>query len=178
MSYLKKASAEVISAIVKGEAELQNRKVLGPMIPVRLFQAVRMIGLGVAMEEMVGPGAKALVYRSGQRLGEGLGGVVLDQTGENLTDFVSGIQKVCADLRLGLVVVEKADPSTGLFTIRVDECVSCAGVQNIGVPICHFEAGLVGGILRSFVKAPVRAVETRCNAAGDSTCGIELEVMG
>jgi predicted hydrocarbon binding protein len=42
----------------------------------------------------------------------------------------------------------------------------------------HREAGLVGGVVRTFVGKEVKAVETRCNAVGDNTCGIDVHILG
>ena len=75
-------------------------------------------------------------------------------------------------------MVEKADNSAGKIVVRVDECVSCAGISGAKAPICNFEAGLVGGVVRVFVEKEVRAVETRCNAVGDGTCGIDVQILG
>lgn len=37
---------------------------------------------------------------------------------------------------------------------------------------------MVAGIVRTFVDRPVKAVETRCHAIGDDTCGIEVRITG
>jgi predicted hydrocarbon binding protein len=84
---------------------------------------------------------------------------------------------VCRTLAVGQVVLERQDNSQGTLTVRVDECVSCAGIDGVSAPICHFEAGLVGGLVKAFVGREVRAVETRCNAVGDRTCGIDVTVL-
>ncbi len=171
------AESLLLASILSGEEEIANRATLGPTIPIRLFQALRLIALGTSIEEMVGGGSRALVYRSGQRMGEVLGRAVLPSVGSDLDKYLSTVRDVALKLSLGLVVPEKIDLSVGRLVLRVDECVSCAGITSANAPICHFEAGMVGGLVRAFAGVDARAVETRCNAVGDKTCGIEVQLQ-
>jgi len=172
------AESVLLKSILAGKKEVQNRRTLGPMVPIQLFQALRLIGMGSSIEQMVGDGARALVYQSGQRVGIVLGQAVLSDANKDLNKYLELIRNVCLNLTIGQVVLEKADTTAGKLTLRVDECVSCAGISGAKAPICNFEAGLVGGIVRVFVARDVKAVETRCNAVGDRTCGIDVEVLG
>ncbi len=176
------ASQVLLKSILTG-AEPGNRKTLGPLVPLKLLQVLRLIGLGANVESVVGAGSPALVFQSGLKLGVTLGEVVYGQTGKNLADFLKAVRDLCANLRLGLVVLDKQDSAKGKFTLRVDECVSCAGISGVSAPICHWEAGIVAGLFKQFtsVGAPrprnVKAIETKCNAVGDNTCAIEVEVL-
>lgn len=168
---------QLLASILRGDTEVANRDQLGAMVPIQLFQALRLVGVGSAIQDMVGDGADALVYRSGQSLGEILGNAVLPQADNDLEKYVGLIRAVCLRLSIGQVVVEKVALHDDLIRLRVDECVSCAGLEAASAPICHFEAGMVGGIVRTFTKTPVRATETRCNACGDDTCGIDVHIL-
>jgi predicted hydrocarbon binding protein len=172
------AAQGLLKSILDGTKDVKNRPNLGPMVPIQLFQALRLIGMGTSIEAMVGDGARALVYQSGQSLGLALGGAVAPRAGKDLGKYLELIRGVCLQLTVGQLVLEKADNAQGRLTLRVDECVSCAGIEQARAPICHFEAGLVGGVVRVFVGREVKAIETRCNAVGDNTCGIDVEVLG
>jgi predicted hydrocarbon binding protein len=173
------ANAEtlLLASILRGDQQVANRASLGPRIPIQLFQALRLIALGTSMEEMLGGGSRALVYRSGQRLGMTLGGALAPQAGSDLQRYLELVSGVAQQLSIGLVIAEKVDLTEGRLILRVDECVSCAGITNASAPICHFEAGMVGGLVRVFAGKETRAVETRCNAVGDKTCGIEVKLL-
>jgi hypothetical protein len=106
-----------------------------------------------------------------------LGRAVLAKAESDLKKYMDLIRGVCLQLSIGQLVEEKVQLSDGKLTLRVDECVSCAGIQGTSGPICHFEAGLVGGVVRAFTSREVKAVETRCNAAGDNTCGIDVQIL-
>src|SRR5436305_10781078 len=103
------AAASLIKSIVSGGREVANRKTLGPMVPIQLFQALRLIGMGSSIEQMVGGGARALVYQSGQRVGLLLGQAVLPQAGKDLKKYLELVRAVCLSLTIGQVVLEKAD---------------------------------------------------------------------
>lgn len=171
------AQSRLLQSILSDTKTVDNRDNLGPMVPIRLFQALRLIALGTGLEEMLGDGSRALVYQSGQRLGQVLGGAVKDAAEGQLDHYVELVRGLCIQLSIGQVVPEKVDLDRGELGLRVDECVSCAGIQGTSGPICHFETGMVGGIVREFLGAPVRAVETRCNAVGDKTCAIQVKVI-
>lgn len=172
-----RAASILLESILRGDTDVQNRKELGPQVPIQLFQALRLIGLGTSIEDMVGDGARALVYQSGQRVGQILGGAVLPKADKDLKKYMDLIRKVCLQLTIGQLVEEKVNLSDGRISLRVDECVSCAGIAGTTGPICHFEAGLVGGVVRVFAGREVRALETRCNAIGDNTCGIDVQIL-
>src|SRR5690349_17158435 len=172
-----KAAHKLLQSILANDEHVANRETLGPRVPIQLFQAVRLIGLGSSIEEMVGAGARALIYQSGARVGQVLGNAVLPLSGKDLPKYLQIVRDVCLKLSIGQVVLEGENNAEGKLVLRVDECVSCAGISGVSAPICNFEAGLVGGLVRTFVEREVRAVETRCNAVGDRTCGIEVYVL-
>jgi predicted hydrocarbon binding protein len=166
------ASRVLLQSILNDESSVENRETLGPTIPIRLFQVLRMIALGAGMEEMIGPGASAMVYRSGYNLGRIFGTAVNQAKDMDLDTYVGEIGVLCKRLSIGIVVPTKVDLDSGELDFRVDECVSCAGIHSVNAPICHFEAGMVGGIVGEFTGQNVKATETKCNAIGDKTCAI------
>lgn len=54
--------------------------------------------------------------------------------------------------------------------IRVYECIDCAGMPNIGEPVCYFETGMLIGILSEITGKEVFAEELRCWTSGYSCC--------
>jgi predicted hydrocarbon binding protein len=168
----------LLKNVLAGNKAVGNRSKLGPMVPIQLFQALRLIGMGASMENMVGDGARAIVYQSGNRMGSVIGNAVAPMANKDINKYLELVRHLCQTLSIGLVVPETMDLSEGKLTLRVDECVSCAGISGCVAPICNFEAGLVGGIVKGFAGREVKAVETRCNAVGDATCGIDVQILG
>lgn len=173
------AEQMLLKSILGGDIkQVANREKLGPMVPIQLFQALRLIGMGSSMEMMVGDGARAIVYQSGSRVGNVIGSAVVPMAGKDIGKYLGLVRDLCQKLTIGLVVAEKLNLPEGQLTLRVDECVSCAGISGASAPLCNFEAGLVGGIVKAFAGREVKAVETRCNAVGDKTCGVDVQILG
>ncbi|MEE9412581.1 MAG: V4R domain-containing protein [Methylococcales bacterium] len=171
------ATRGLLQSILNDETEVENRMTLGPTIPIRLFQVLRMIALGTGVENLMGPGASAMVYQSGVNLGRIFGTAVNETKDKDLDTYVGEIGLLCKRLSIGIVVPTKVDLNSGEINFRVDECVSCAGIHSVNAPICHFEAGMVGGIVGEFVGQNVKATETKCNAIGDKTCAIATKIL-
>lgn len=171
------AQQQIFDSIIAGEFGIENREELGPMVPIRLFQVLRMVAMGSNVEDMLGNGAPALVYHSGQGLGQAIGHIVAEKSNKDLDTYVGKIEQLCRHLSIGLIVPVKVDLNAGVLELKVDECVSCAGVHDVSAPICHFEAGMVGGIVKTFFGRNVRATETKCNALGDKTCLIRVDLL-
>lgn len=171
------AQQQIFEGIISGQFDIENRNDLGPLIPIRLFQALRMVALGSNVEDILGQGAPSLVYHSGQSLGLAMGQIAAANIDKDLETYVGKIKLLCRHLSIGLVIPDKVDLDSGVLELRVDECVSCAGIHNVSAPICHFEAGMVGGIVKTFFNRNVKATETKCNALGDKTCLIHVDLL-
>jgi predicted hydrocarbon binding protein len=171
------ASQIILQSILDDKSSIENRMTLGETVPIQLFQIMRMVALGTGMEGMIGTGASAMVYQSGVNLGRILGSAVNPTKDKDLDTYVGEIGLLCNKLSIGIVVPTKVDLDSGEIDFRVDECVSCAGVHSVSAPICHFEAGMVGGIVGDFLGHNVKATETKCNAIGDKTCAIATKFL-
>lgn len=137
-----------------------HRPELGDTVGVGLFRLVRL----VALEDILGTGASAVIYYAGKRLGKSL----------ELTSLDSFLA-LCQDLKIGLIKI----PVMSEHHIQVDvcECVTCAGLNPVGRALCHFEGGFIAGAVGGILKREVRAKEVRCiGGLGDAECSFELEL--
>ena len=136
------------------------RPSLGNDAGVALYRLLRL----VALEDIMGRGAAGTAYVAGKKLGISLGL-------KKLEDFLD----LCKALKVGIIEV----PLLGESHIRVDvyECVTCAGLKTVGRTLCHFEGGLIAGVVESIVKKRTRAHEITCiGGLGDKACGFDLEL--
>lgn len=60
------------------------------------------------------------------------------------------------------------------IVFRLDDCFTCSEMENIGKPVCYFEAGFSAGAVSTISKQDMDAVEVRCNALGDNYCEFEV----
>jgi predicted hydrocarbon binding protein len=136
------------------------RPSLGNDAGVVLYRLLRL----VALEDIMGRGAAGTAYVAGKKLGLSLGLTKLE-------DFL----ELCKALKIGVIEV----PVIAETRIRVDvyECVTCSGLAKVGRPLCHFEGGLIAGVVESVLKKRTRAHEITCiGGLGDDACGFDLEL--
>lgn len=136
------------------------RPTLGDNAGVALYRLLRL----VALEDIIGRGAAGTAYVAGRKLGRSLGIKKLD-------DFL----ELCAALKIGVIKVPVMTESR--IQVDVHECVTCAGMAPVGRPLCHFEGGLIAGVVEDVTKKRVRAKEITCMGGfGHDACGFELEL--
>ena len=137
-----------------------DRPVLGDLAGVGLYRLLRL----VALEDIMGPGASAISYYAGKKLG-------IELNLKTVDEFL----ELCKELKIGLIEV----PVMTDTHIHVDvyECVTCAGMDTVGRPICHFEGGLIAGAVEGIIGKSVQAKEVTCiGGLGDDSCGFDLEI--
>lgn len=135
-----------------------HRPELGNEVGIGLYRLVRL----VALEDILGPGASAVSYYAGKKLGIGLQIKQLD-------DFLA----LCEQLKIGKIKI----PVMTATHIHVDvcECVTCSGMSPVGRTLCHFEGGLIAGVVETILGKKVQAKEVSCiGGLGDKTCGFDL----
>lgn len=134
------------------------RPTLGDNAGIALYRLLRL----VALEDIIGRGAAGTAYVAGKKLGNSLGLTSLDQ-----------FLELCASLKIGIIDV----PVLTSTKVHVDvyECVTCSGMETVGRTLCHFEGGLIAGVVESVVKTRAKAREVTCiGGLGDNTCGFDI----
>jgi predicted hydrocarbon binding protein len=134
------------------------RPTLGDNAGIALYRLLRL----VALEDIIGRGAAGTAYIAGKKLGASLGMTKLE-------DFLN----LCRTLKIGIVKVPVLTPNR----VRVDvfECVTCSGLAPVGRVLCHFEGGLIAGVVESVVRKKARARETTCiGGLGHEACGFDV----
>jgi predicted hydrocarbon binding protein len=136
------------------------RPTLGDTAGVALYRLLRL----VALEEIIGRGAAGTAYVAGKKLGNSLGLTKLDQ-----------FLELCTSLKVGIIQVPVLTESR--IYVDVYECVTCSGMRTVGRTLCHFEAGLIAGVIETVVKKRARAREVTCiGGLGHDSCGVEVEL--
>lgn len=136
------------------------RPTLGDNAGVALYRLLRL----VALEDIIGRGAAGTAYVAGKKLGNTLGLTKLEQ-----------FLELCSTLKIGIIEVPILTDSR--IHVDVYECVTCSGLRTVGRTLCHFEAGLIAGVVETVVKKRAKAREVTCiGGLGHDTCGIEVEI--
>ncbi|MBD3316076.1 MAG: hypothetical protein GF344_09830 [Chitinivibrionales bacterium] len=138
------------------------RKDLGATVPVEIFRILRLHGF----EPLFGKSSNAITMSCGRDLGLKIGSAIMIEH-PTLESYVNNVVAFFAENNIGLVSLR---PEGSEFIVQVDECVSCAGVTNIGKCICGFEGGIISGIFQAFFAGSFYVKEMKCWANGDTTC--------
>lgn len=157
--------------------DTSKRNQLGDSIKIDMFRVVRgaLVNL-ISMQIGDNVIASNAMYMTGKAMGLEMGEAFFSEI-KDLNEYVEKVGAALKDFKVGLLrIVDNSNLDKGKLTVAVDECVSCSGTPNIGEPICHFEGGLVAGLLKYFLKKEVDAVETKCWGKGDETCEFEVTI--
>jgi uncharacterized protein len=152
------------------EVAKTHRPVLGSDIPLLVFRVFRHFSAGY-VEEVMGRGAAVVFQNGGRELGKEAGAMIWKP---DPTEYLREVCQFVRDSRIGLLYPREV--SDELLVVDLDECITCAGMANIGKRICQFEVGFVAGVAEVLVKKKTKAVETKCNANGEGTCQVSVEL--
>ncbi|WP_303870281.1 sigma 54-interacting transcriptional regulator [Acetobacterium wieringae] len=89
----------------------------------------------------------------------------------NVTDYNSLAEKIMA---LGIGQIVMTNMSDNKIVFRLYDCFTCSEMENIGKPVCYFEAGILAGAVSTISNQDMDAIEVRCNALGDDYCEFEI----
>ena len=152
------------------EVAKTNRPVLGSDIPLLIFRVFRHFSAGY-VEEVLGRGAAVVFQNGGRELGKEAGRMLARP---DPTEYLREVCQFVRDSKIGLL--HPREVSERLLVVDLDECITCAGMDSIGKRICQFEVGFVAGVAEVLVKRKPKAYETKCNANGEGTCQVTVEL--
>jgi uncharacterized protein len=153
------------------EVKKTDRPVLGNDIPLVIFRVFRHFSAGY-VEEVLGRGAAVVFQNGGRELGKEAGNMLIK--GRTPDEYLREVCNFVRDSRIGILIPRAV--TSELLVVDLDECCTCAGMDNIGKRICQFEVGFVAGVAEVLVKHKTKALETKCNANGEGTCQVTVEL--
>jgi predicted hydrocarbon binding protein len=152
------------------EVARTNRPVLGNDIPILVFRVFRHFSASY-VEEVLGRGAAVVFQNGGRELGREAGAMLFKP---DPTEYLREVCQFVKDSRIG--ILQPREVSDKLLVLDLDECITCAGMHSNGKRICQFEVGFVAGVAEVLIKRKPKAYETKCNANGESTCQVTVEL--
>ena len=148
-----------------------DRPELGDTIPLAVFRIFRQFSAQYSAEILGESGVKTTFTYAGRMLGHDVGKQLYSS---DLGSYLSSVQGFVYDAKIG--VLDLVDSDSDQMVFQLGECVTCAGMPDMGMSICHFEVGLVAGIVETFVKKDVGAFESKCNVNGDDCCEVTIQM--
>ena len=168
----KKVVGEEMGTQIIGEIDL-TRPVLGGEEYVRNFRVLRMVGLKWNLSGFLGKKASdGVVYSIGAKLGRDL---VTQKVigGKDTEKFLGNLSEFIKMMKIGITSVVEWDKEYPTV-LRVDECISCSGMYNVGDHVCQYEGGIIGGVFSEYFKGLFSDKEVLCWGYGDETCQFEI----
>ena len=161
--------------MAKTESKLElinhvHRPEVGSEIPILVFRAFRHFTADY-VTKMLGKGAMLVFQNAGRDLGREAGEMLKKPT---LEEYLAAVTKFVRDTKMGILKAHEIREER--MVLGLDECITCAGMPNIGKRICHFEVGFVAGVVEVFAGVKVRAFETKCNANGEGICEVTVDL--
>lgn len=119
--------------------------------------------------------ADEIFYSAGKKAGEEFFYNLMNPDND-FEEFVSQLQKLLKDYKIGLLRIEKADVEKLDFTITIAEDLDCSGLPFFDEQVCIYDEGFIAGILNSYTSKEFDVKEVDCWASGDRVCRFEAKV--
>ncbi|ACD66101.1 MAG TPA: 4-vinyl reductase [Sulfurihydrogenibium sp.] len=148
-----------------------HRPKLGSEIPIIIFRAFRHFSANYANDLLGERGANLVFQNAGKDLGREVSKLIFDQ---NIEKYLSNIINFVKDEKIGILI--PVELSKNRIILQLDECITCAGMSNIGKRICHFEVGFAQGLVEAYLNKKIKAHESKCGANGEGICEVTLEI--
>jgi predicted hydrocarbon binding protein len=142
-----------------------GRPNLGPDVPVILYRLLE-FSLRNALTARYGAAEATAALRAGDHVaGERFCRNVLG-CDLRLDEFVAQLQKALRELKIGVLRVERADPSTLEMVITIAEDLECSGLLVSGDTVCEYDEGFIASILADYSGREFEVREIDCWATG------------
>ncbi|WP_019177887.1 V4R domain-containing protein [Methanomassiliicoccus luminyensis] len=140
----------------------------------RLFQfSVRHV-----LEDRLGiERTEELMREAGEVAGRAFAASQLDKD-KPFFEYVADLQRKLADLKVGILRIEKADLEKLEFVLTVSEDLDCSGLPITGKPVCTFDEGFIAAIAEHYLGRKLSVREVDCWATGAKTCRFEVKAVG
>lgn len=130
---------------------------LGDDVPLLLFRILRIIG----MRSILGETSGATLYMMGKRVGNMLPASTMEQFADTVRE-----------LRIGIPEVIEVDEDH--ITVKLYECITCAGFSNTGEMFCDMESGIIAGLLENVQGKKAKSTQTKSWSVGYNYCEFEV----
>jgi hypothetical protein len=156
-----------------GDIEL-GRPNLGNTTNVAVYRLMQYSLRSVLNLQLGGEIAQKVFFDAGKLAGEEFCKNLLDCTLPfNL--FVSQLQKVLIELKIGTLRAEKTDLENLEFIFVITEDIDCSGLPITDETVCDYDEGFLSGILKVYTGIEFQVHEVDCWSKGDRVCRFAIK---
>ncbi len=91
--------------------------------------------------------------------------------------FFDLLMQKMKELGIGILQVEYADFKNMIFVLTISEDLDCSGFPVTGATVCHYEEGLVMGILEMYTGRQLLVREVDCWSTGAGSCRFNVVAL-
>ncbi len=153
---------------------VRGRPNLGEAVPVTVYRLMQFTLRDVLIKEYGPEAADRLYYQAGRSAGRHFFRNLLTR-GTGFNQFVAELQRTLAELRIGILRMEKADLANRHFVLTVAEDLECSGLPACGEHVCVYDEGFINGLFLEFTGEDYEVKEIDCWCSGDRTCRFEVK---
>ena len=154
----------------------EGRKNLGGDMPVAVYRLMQYAIHDELAERYSLETAQSIIRDSGRRVGIVFCDQLIDKSLE-LNEFVSEVQRLLKEFKIGVLRIEESDPQNGKFTLTVAEDLDCSGLPLLDETVCHYDEGFISGLLEAYTGNKFSVIEIDCWATGDRVCRFTAEAI-
>lgn len=155
-----------------GDIEI-GRPNLGPTTNVAVYRLMQYTMRSILNQKYGAEEASQLLYNSGYLAGKELCKNLLDKS-LDFYPFVSQLQALLKDLRIGILRIEHSDLEKMHFTLTVAEDLDCSGLPITEETVCEYDEGFISGIFEEYTGRAFSVQETDCWSSGEIVCRFEV----
>lgn len=94
-----------------------------------------------------------------------------------LNEFVSHLQEVLEESKIGILRIESYNEETGRVVLTIGEDLDCSGLPVTGETVCYYDEGFLAGILKVYTNKNYTVKEIDCWATSARVCRFEGKVI-
>ena len=149
-----------------------GRPNLGPKTSVAVYRLMQFTLRDAAIRHTDVETTRKIFYDAGHNAGTAIYQNLIEPP-TDFADLVAKLQKILADLEVGILRVEAADLETLTFRVTVSEDLDCSGLPVMEEAVCTYDEGFIAGILEVHTGEVFRVEEVDCWCTGDRVCRFE-----
>ncbi|ABS55452.1 4-vinyl reductase, 4VR [Methanoregula boonei 6A8] len=150
-----------------------GRPNLGPTTRLEAYRLMQFTFRDVLEQELGTEKADAIFYRAGFLSGTEFYKNALGSPSD-LASFIKKLQDQLAEMKIGVLRIERADIKQGSFVMTVSEDLDCSGLPETGFGVCVYDEGFIAGLMEAFTGVPHTVKEIDCWCTGDRTCRFSI----
>jgi hypothetical protein len=151
-----------------------GRPSLGPTTRLEMYRLLQYTFRDILELEFGAEKTDEVFYKTGLLAGKEFYENVIGKPAD-FNEFIKTLQELLAEMRVGILRIEKSDTEKGSFIMTVSEDLDCSGLPETGFGICTYDEGFIAGLMESFTGVPFMVKEIDCWCTGDRTCRFAVD---